>query len=269
VAAPGLLANDSDANGDPLTASLDSPASSGDVTLSSDGSFEYLPDPGFTGTDSFTYTANDGALDSNVATVTITVNPIAVNNPPVANGDTASTLEDTALTVDVLANDSDADDDALTVSTVSQGAYAYGAVTNNGSDVTYTPDPGFTGTDSFTYTASDGAADSNVATVTITVNPAPANDPPVANDDFANTTKNTAVTINVVDNDTDPDGSIDPATVVVSQTSKGTAASNGNGTVTFTPKKNLRRGTGTFTYTVNDNEGATSNTATVTVVVVR
>ena len=90
----------------------------------------------------------------------------------------------------------------------------------------------------------------------------------MANDDFANTTKNTPVTINVVDNDTDADGSIDPVTVVVSQPSKGTAASNGNGTVTFTPKRNFR-GTVTFTYTVNDNEGATSNTATVTVEVVR
>ncbi len=266
VPAPGVLANDTDANSDALTAQLVSPASSGSVTLYSDGSFEYIPNPGFAGTDSFTYTANDGALDSNEATVTITVNPIPVNNPPVANNDAASTIEDTAVTVDVLANDTDADGDSLTVSTVSQGAD--GTVVNNSGDVTYTPDPGFKGIDSFTYTAGDGDLDSNLATVTITVDPAPANQPPVANDDDATTTRNTSVTINVLANDSDPDGSIDPATVAVSQPGKGTAVSNGNGTVTFTPKKGFR-GTDNFTYTVNDNEGAASNAATVNVEVVR
>jgi hypothetical protein len=84
VAAPGVLANDSDADGDPLTAVLITDVSNGALTLNSDGSFSYDPDPGFFGIDSFTYVANDGLDDSNVATVTITVNIVA-NNPPIAD----------------------------------------------------------------------------------------------------------------------------------------------------------------------------------------
>jgi VCBS repeat-containing protein len=75
VNAPGVLANDSDPNNDPLTAALDSGPSNGVVTLNSDGSFTYTPNSGFSGADSFTYHATDGSLSSNSATVTITVNP--------------------------------------------------------------------------------------------------------------------------------------------------------------------------------------------------
>lgn len=269
VAAPGVLANDSDANGDSLTANLDSPASSGSVTLNSDGSFAYTPGPGYTGIDSFTYTASDGALNSNPATVTISVDPIPVNNPPVANDDAASTFESSAVAIDVLGNDTDDDGDALSVRAVTQGAD--GTVANNGGDVTYTPAPGFTGTDSFTYIANDGDLDSNPATVTITVEPAPANTPPAAVNDAATVNRNSSGNIiNVAGNDYDPDGSIDASTVtiVASPNNGETTAANADGTVTYTPKKGFR-GTDTFSYTVNDNEGAPSNAATVSVEVVR
>ncbi|MEJ2735963.1 MAG: tandem-95 repeat protein, partial [Anaerolineae bacterium] len=134
-----------------------------------DGSFSYDPDSGFAGSDSFTYVANDGQADSNVATVSLTVN--AVNDAPVAADDAYSTDEDTPLSVagpGVLTNDSDVDGDALTailVDDVSNGSLTLNA---NGS-FSYTPDGGFSGSDSFTYTANDGQADSNVATVSLTV----------------------------------------------------------------------------------------------------
>jgi uncharacterized repeat protein (TIGR01451 family) len=89
------------------------------------------------------------------------------NDPPVALDDSDTTPADTAVTIDVLYNDSDPDGDALTVSSVTQGAH--GSVTNNGNDVTYTPEPGFSGTDSFTYTVSDGNGGTDTATVTISV----------------------------------------------------------------------------------------------------
>jgi VCBS repeat-containing protein len=95
-----------------------------------------------------------------------------VNDPPVAVDDSATTPQDTPVTIDVLNNDSDSDGDTLTVNSVTQGSH--GSVTNNGSDVTYTPDPGFTGTDSFTYTISDGNGGTDTATVTVAVdNPEP------------------------------------------------------------------------------------------------
>jgi len=89
------------------------------------------------------------------------------NEPPVALDDSATTAVDTAVTIDVLANDFDADGDTLTVVSVTQGAH--GSVVNNGDDVTYSPDSGFTGTDGFTYTISDGEGGTDTATVTIAV----------------------------------------------------------------------------------------------------
>ena len=167
VAVPGVLANDTDGDGDPLTAVLDTDVASGTLTLNADGSFTYIPDAGFDGSDSFTYHANDGTDDSNVATVTITV----LNTAPVAVDDAYTIDQDTVLTVTVsgvLTNDMDADGDALTAvldTDVTSGTLTLNA---DGSFV-YIPDAGFTGTDSFTYHANDGTDDSNVATVTITV----------------------------------------------------------------------------------------------------
>jgi len=166
----GVLANDSDPESIPLTAILVDDVANGTLSLAADGSFQYDPDPDFFGTDSFTYKANDGTLDSGIATVTITVD--SVNDVPVATDDTYEVQKDGSLDVDVtsgvLANDSDPESSSLTailVDDVANGALSLAA---DGS-FQYTPNPGYTGTDSFTYVANDAAANSNVATVTITV----------------------------------------------------------------------------------------------------
>jgi hypothetical protein len=102
----------------------------------------------------------------------ITVTVTAPNNPPVANDDSATTQEDTPVTIDVLANDTDADGDPLTVTNLTQAGN--GTVSLNADKtVTYTPNSGFVGDDTFTYTANDGTVDSNTATVTVTVEAAP------------------------------------------------------------------------------------------------
>src|SRR5207249_3257506 len=163
VAAAGVLANDTDADGDALTAALAGGPGHGSVAMQANGAFTYTPETGYRGSDSFSYTASDGFATSNVATVTITV----ANNPPVARNDSASTPQDAAVTVDVLANDSDPDDDPLTISAVTQGAN--GSVAIVGSQVRYTPNSGYAGTDSFTYTVSDGHGGTATATVTVTV----------------------------------------------------------------------------------------------------
>jgi hypothetical protein len=174
IAAPGVLANDSDADGGSLKALLASAPAHGSVTLEFDGSFVYSPNPDFNGADAFTYVAEDptGAA-SNVATVTIAVTP--VNDPPFAAGDTYSTNEDTPLEVaapGILGNDSDLDGPGLIAvlwTGPSNGTLALGS---NGS-FTYTPNTGFLGTDGFTYQASDGASTSAPATVTISVAASP------------------------------------------------------------------------------------------------
>ena len=109
VAAPGVLSNDSDADGNSLSALIVSSPSHGALALNANGSFTYVPAANFNGSDSFTYKANDGTADSNVATVTITVT--AVNDAPVAANDSYSTAEDVVLSVvapGVLGNDTDA-----------------------------------------------------------------------------------------------------------------------------------------------------------------
>ncbi|NNF63954.1 MAG: tandem-95 repeat protein [Acidimicrobiia bacterium] len=169
VAAPGVLANDSDGDGDDLTVSVLVPPSKGTLSLNSDGSFTYEPNPDFNGEDQFAYEVNDGAGEANStssATVTITVNP--VNDAPVAVDDAAATDNDTAVTVDVVANDLDPDGDTVTVDSVDQPANGTVVVNGDGT-VTYTPDLGFEGEDSFTYVATDGHGGFDDATVTITV----------------------------------------------------------------------------------------------------
>src|SRR2546429_470587 len=97
VAAAGVLANDSDVDGDSLSALLVSQPTHGTLTLNSDGSFSYTPAANYHGTDSFTYKANDGQADSGIATVNIAIT--AVNDAPVAVNDSYTTAEDTQLAV--------------------------------------------------------------------------------------------------------------------------------------------------------------------------
>jgi hypothetical protein len=129
----------------------------------------YTPTANYYGSDSFTFAVSDGSLDSNVATVTITVN--SVNDPPVAANESYSVLQDSVLTVaapGLLANDTDVDSGSLTAVLVSAPTSGTLSLNANGS-FTYTPNPGFSGPDSFTYKANDGSLDSNVATASVTV----------------------------------------------------------------------------------------------------
>lgn len=172
VDAPGVLANDTDADLDPLTAALVDDVANGTLVLSEDGSFVYTPDTGFVGTDTFTYKASDGVATSDTATVTITVTEVVPNTPPVAVEDAYEMDEDTVLTVlavdGVLANDTDADGDELTAVLVTDVAHGTLVLAADGSFV-YTPDADYFGTDTFTYVADDGQDPSNEVTVTITI----------------------------------------------------------------------------------------------------
>jgi VCBS repeat-containing protein len=263
VPANGVLANDNDIDGNGLTAVLVSDPPDGSVTLNADGSFSYTPDENFSGSDSFTYKANDGSEDSGTATVTITVDP--VNDAPEAENDSYNVNEDESLSVPavngVLSNDSDEEDDSLTAILVSSTSNGDLNLNDDGS-FEYSPSSDFNGSDSFTYKANDGNDDSEVVTVTITVDSV--NDDPVATDDAATTDQDADVDVNVVDNDSDADD--DTLTVTnVGGASNGTATNNNDGTVTYSPNPGFS-GNDSFTYTIEDGNGG-SDTATVNITV--
>ncbi|HEY5650101.1 MAG TPA: Ig-like domain-containing protein, partial [Acidimicrobiia bacterium] len=183
------------------------------------------------------------------------------NTPPFASDDSAITSQDTPITIDVLANDFDSNGDPLSVDGTTAPANGTVAI-NADNTVTYTPNAGFVGNDAFTYQASDGAAVSNSATVTITVTGP--NQPPTAGDDAAATNQDTSVSIDVLANDTDPLG--DPLVVAaVSAPGNGTSSINGDDTITYTPNAGFF-GTDSFTYDVCDN-GGLCDTGAVTVTV--
>jgi VCBS repeat-containing protein len=160
IPAPGVLANDRDLNGDVLTVTLDIPPLHGALAFAADGAFTYTPSLNFNGADFFTYQAFDGTAASVSATITITVS--AINDLPVAAGDTASAAEDTPLVAaapGLLANDGDVDGDPL--SAVLDGPPQHGILTLSADGAfVYTPTLNFYGADAFNYQAHDGLAGS-------------------------------------------------------------------------------------------------------------
>ena len=259
VAAAGVLGNDADYEADTLTATLVSDVSFGTLAFNSDGSFDYTPDGNFVGADSFTYRANDGFIDGNVATVTIDV----ANEPGQTVDDAYRVKADTTLTVEaagVLFNDYDPNGDTLTATLAD--APANGTVTLNGDgSFTYTPDAGFVGADSFTYLTNDGLISSEVATVILGVD----NQAPAAIDDYYGIPHDTALQIaasGVLANDYDLEEHALTATLVQLPVS-GSLTFNADGSLTYTPNAGFV-GADTFQYAANDGYGD-GNTATVTI----
>ena len=252
-----VLENDTDVEGAALTATLVSDVVNGTLTLNADGTFIYAPGPDYAGSDSFLYRANDGAANSSVALVTITVNPI--NDAPVAVNDTASGNEDAVINGAVLGNDSDPEGTPLSASLVTGTLHGELALQANGT-FTYTPAQNYFGPDAFSYRASDGLVESNVATVTITVNAV--NDAPIAVNDAFSGNEDTAVTGGVLGNDTDVENASLSA-ALVSPASHGTVALNADGTFIYTPTQDYA-GSDSFTYRASDGESE-SDAATVTI----
>ncbi len=243
-----------DANNDALTFAIVAAPANGQLSGTAPN-LTYTPNVGFSGNDSFTYKANDGQADSNIATVSITVTP--ANQPPVANNKSVTTIQPTAVAVVLTATD--ANNDPLTYAVVT--GPASGTLTGTAPNLTYTPNATFAGNDSFTFTANDGKATSNIATVSITVTPAPANQPPVAANKSVTTEQALAVAIFL----TATDANNDPLTyaVVTGPTSgvlTGTAPN-----LTYTPNATFS-GNDSFTFRANDGK-ANGNTATVSITV--
>jgi gliding motility-associated-like protein len=258
-----VLINDFDADGDPLTGAIVETVKHGTIAFQPDGTFEYMPDQDFFGTDTFTYTATDG-IDTTPATL-VTINVIPVNDPPIAANDQVDATEDVPSVLPILANDKDVDDvlstSMITVVTPPQ----HGSIQITADDVIYTSSQDYYGPDSFDYTLTDPAgAVSNAATVTINVKPV--NDIPVVADDLATTPEDTPAIINILANDTDVDNALDPASVATTKPAHGTLELKPDGSVLYTPVKDYF-GPDSFTYTIQDVAGGLSQPATVSVTV--
>ncbi len=154
-----------DPNGDPLTYSVVRGPTHGSISPVTGDQVTYRPAANYFGPDSFTFKANDGGQDSNVATVAVNVQ--GANDAPVAMNDVVATPLDTPVDIDVLANDSDPDGDSVTLSAVA--APAHGTATYAGGVVTYTPQAGFASVDHFRYAISDGNGHTATAVVSVYV----------------------------------------------------------------------------------------------------
>jgi hypothetical protein len=252
-----------DADGDDLTYSVVTPpaAGQGTVTCASSGSCAFTPNPSFIGNATFTFRANDGQGFSNTATVTIPVS--RANRPPVTSDQAFTVRQGDPQAVILSTGVTDPDgDNPLTYGAPSDPPH--GTVTCTTATVcSYTSDAAYLGTDSFTYTVTDGRA-GHLKTVTVTMTVV-ANRAPVATDDTASVVMNVATAINVAANDAaDPDG--DTRTFAkASDPAHGTVSCTGPGVCTYTPATDYV-GPDAFTYSVDDGHGG-SDTGNVSITV--
>lgn len=233
----------SDPDGDNLTFSRVSAPTKGSVSVNSSGSFTYTPNNNQTGTDSFTFKVNDGELNSEPATVTIAIT--AVNHPPTVTDGALETSKNNPVSGQLQANDPD--NDTLIYTIVSNGSLGTASITNAQTGAfTYTPNSNTTGTDSFTFKATDDTLSSNNGTIFVVI--AQNNQTPVAHTSSFSGTTDTVISGHL--NGSDPDG--DPLTYsLVDAPANGTLTLEPSGEFTYTPNQNTT-GTDTFTFKVND-----------------
>lgn len=256
----GGILGATDADGDSLTFTAGTLAvAHGTLTISSNGFFIYAPSANFHGTDTFSFSANDGTTISAQGIITLTINP--VNDAPVANAAAIETDINTAF--NGVLTGTDVDEDPLTFSAGAVAA-AHGSVTiNPNGTFTYTPTVGYIGPDAFTFKVNDGTLNSAEATVSVTVNAL--NTAPTVVNGSATLNENTVLNASASNLGSDADG--DSLTyAVVTATTHGTLVFDSNGMFVYTPTLNYN-GPDSFTFKANDGQ-ADSNVGTVSITVV-
>jgi len=246
----------SDIESDTLKYAIETQPENGSLTFGSDfdtsGKLTYTPDASFAGKDSFTFTLNDGDLDSSPATVTLNMTP---NHLPMADLQSLTTAEDTTAAINLTGSDPDGDTVVYSVVTTP----SHGSLSGTAPNLTYTPNKNFSGPDSFTFKVNDGTADSALTTLAITVTPV--NDPPVAGkiDITAMEDMPTPVTLAGID----PDGDLLTYSIVTKPSNGTLSGTEPN--LSYTPNPNFN-GLDDFTFKVSD--GKTSSIpATVSLVI--
>ena len=252
-----VLNNDSDPEGalNSGSVTITSAATHGTTTPQVDGKIRYTPAAGYDGSDSFSYQVCDSGspVKCDTATVSITVNA-PLNQPPNAVNDNAVTQRDQAVTISVLNNDSDPEGALNSSSVTITSAPNHGTTTPQADGkIRYTPAAGYDGSDSFSYQVCDSGSPvkCDTATVSITVN-APLNQPPNAVNDNAVTQRDQAVTISVLNNDSDPEGALNSSSVTItSAPNHGTTTPQVDGKIRYTPAAGYD-GNDSFSYQVCD-----------------
>ncbi len=242
----------------------------GTVEQGPDGTVIYTPNPDYVGSDYFFYTICDVNNNCEETIVNIQVAPEnQENRPPIANNDVDTTPIDESVEVNVLANDSEPDNQPIIVTSTTQPQNGTTAILNDGESVVYLPDAGYTGIDSFTYTICDNDTPPlcDTATVVITIGTnEPSNNPPIAGNNEMTTDINTPVNIPILGNDFDPDA--DNITITnITEPTNGEVVEEEDGTVTYVPDNGFA-GIDYFVYTICD-DGIPSlcDTAHVTITV--
>ncbi|SNY04811.1 beta strand repeat-containing protein [Paractinoplanes atraurantiacus] len=249
------LANDSDPNSDPIHVDSITQPQAGAGTATLDGDVvTYVPPAGYKGTATFTYTVEDSAGKQTVGQIRVTVG----NAAPVAAPDHAGAAYAGTVTVDVLANDTDGNNDTLSLDSV--GPPDHGTATISGGKIVYKAPGGFSGDATFSYKVTDGT-DTATGTVTVTV----ANALPVAAGETVTTPYGTAVVVDVLADAKDPNVADSLRVSGLTTPADGTAVLGANGKITYTPKAGFS-GTDSFDYTITDDQGG-FDTATVKVTV--
>ncbi len=258
-----VIQNDSDPDGDPITAQTVSQPGNGSVTFSG-GIAVYTPDAGYLGTDSFTYQVCDaaGLCDIGVVVIQVVTGTTEPENmAPIAQNDSGESMDGSVVNINLIINDTDPDGDILTVQSSTDPSN--GTVILNGNTIQYIPDAGFQGTDAFTYEVCDPSGACATATVSVvsSVTPTSSNQAPVAQNDSGTSVGGAMVSVNILNNDSDPDGDVLSVSSI-------TQPINGilvllEDVVQYTPNIGFE-GIETLLYQVCDDEGLCSS-ATVSI----
>ena len=238
-----------DVDGDELTYTITGAPTNGNAAITGN-EITYTPDADYNGNDQVTVSVSDGQLAAN-ANVDITINP--VNDAPIAQDETVTTDEDTAVTVTLSATDVDGDELTYTIT----GAPANGSAVINGNEITYTPNADYSGSDQIAVSVTDGQLAAN-ANVDITINPV--NDAPVAQDETVTTDEDTAVTVTLSATDVDGD---ELTYIITGAPANGSAAINGN-EITYTPDADYN-GSDQVTVSVSDGQLAANANVDITI----
>jgi len=260
VATKIKLLNKNDGSADYKNIIISGAAVNGTASVNTSGDIIYTSKANYFGTDSFTISYKDAAGVSQSKTISVNVAP--VNDAPVGLNKTITTNEDTPVEVLALVGATDIENNTMTI--YSAGGAAHGSTSISGGKLFYTPSKNYFGTDSFTYTISDGNGGFDTKTVNATI--ISVNDAPVATNDVITISEDSTALITILSNDSDVEDGFFPAAniKITTQPVNGTVAIQSDGKVLYTPKADFY-GQDSFKYTVTDSQGLVSNIATATI----